>query len=47
MACIDEKNQEVVTQVAQIVGPSLADCGNSWQMVGWNANNVPTQAQQL
>ena len=35
------------TQVAQIVGPSLANCGNRWQMVGWHANNEPKQAQQL
>ena len=35
------------TQVAQIVGPSLANCGNRWQMVGWHANNEPTHAQQL
>ena len=38
---------EIFTQVAQIVGPSLANCGNRWQMVGWHANNEPTQAQQL
>ena len=35
------------TQVAQIVGPLLANCGNRWQMVGWHANNEPTQAEQL
>ena len=37
----------IISQVAQIVGPLLANCGNRWQIVGWHANNEPTQAQQL
>ena len=33
---------QMYTQVAQIVGPSLANYGNRWQMVGWHTNNEPT-----
>ena len=39
--------KEDTAQVALTVGPSLANCGNRWQMVGWHASNEPTQAQQL
>ena len=34
-------------QVAEIVGPSLVNRGNCWQMVGWHASNEPMQAQQF
>ena len=34
-------------QVAQIVGPSLVNCGNRWEMVSWHARIEPTEAQHF
>ena len=43
---LPEVNQHQ-SQVAQIVGSSLKNCGNRLKMVGWHASNEPTEAQQF
>ena len=46
--CILSVNgRDKYTQVAQIVGPSLVNCGNHWEIVDLQVSNEPKEAQQF